>query len=55
MAATVTLIFFTVPKVYEKNQAECDKLLATAEKELKKLMEKLPELPKAQKVAKKAD
>ena len=47
--------FFTLPKLYEKNQSECDKLLAAAELQLKLLLEKLPELPKAQRVAKKAD
>ena len=51
----MTLGFFTLPKLYEKNQAECDKLLAAAEVQLKQLFEKLPELPKAQRVAKKAD
>ena len=51
----MTVGFFTLPKLYETNQAECDKLLAAAEVQLKQLMEKLPELPKAQRVAKKAD
>ena len=51
----MTLAFFTLPKLYEKNQAECDKLLAAADVQLKQLFEKLPELPKAQRVAKKAE
>ena len=51
----VTLAFFSLPKLYEKNQAECDALLEKAEAQLKQLLEKLPEMPKAQRVAKKAD
>ena len=51
----MTLAFFSLPKLYEKNQAECDQLLAAAEVQLKQLMEKLPELPKAQRVVKKVD
>ena len=54
-ARSVTVGFFTLPKLYEKNQAECDQLLAAAEVQLKQLLEKLPELPKAQRVTKKAD
>ena len=51
----MTLAFFTLPKLYEKNQTECDRLLAAAEVQLKVLMEKLPELPKAQRVSKKVE
>ncbi len=51
----VTLAFFTLPKLYEKNQAQCDQLLAAAEAQLKVVFEKLPELPKAQRVSKKVE
>jgi hypothetical protein len=51
----VTLAFFALPKLYEKNQAQCDQLLAAAEAQLKLVFEKLPELPKAQRVSKKVE
>ncbi len=51
----VTLAFFSLPKLYEKNQAECDKLLASAEVALKDLLAKLPDLPKAQRVTSKTE
>ena len=49
--AAATVAFFTLPKVYEKHQAECDQLLAAAEAQLRVLLEKLPELPTARAVA----
>lgn len=49
---TATVLFFALPKAYEKNQTEADKLIALATQEVNKLMDKLP---KVQKIAKKAD
>jgi hypothetical protein len=51
----VTLAFFSLPKVYETKQPECDALLAAAQSHLSVLLDKLPELPKAQRVTKKSD
>jgi hypothetical protein len=39
-ARAVTLAFFTLPKLYEKNQAQCVQVLATAEAQLKVLFER---------------
>jgi len=47
-----TLLFFALPKAYEKNQTEADKLIAMATLEVNKLVAKLPAV---QKISKKAD
>ena len=44
-----TVLFFAMPKLYEKNQTEADKLLALASQQMNVLLEKLP---KVQKIAK---
>ena len=41
-----TVLFFALPKAYEKNQTEADKLLALASQEMNKLLAKLPAVQK---------
>lgn len=40
------MLFFALPKAYEKNQTEADKLLALASQEMNKLLAKLPAVQK---------
>jgi hypothetical protein len=49
LTTPATVLFFGLPKLYEKNQTEADKLLALASQQVTMLLDKLP---KVQKIAK---